>query len=417
MSMHPLPSIALLHYSCPPVIGGVEEVVRQQAALFHRLGHKVVVLTGAGAVFEEDLPVRINPLLGSGNPEVNDAQRNLPTNLDRLDELKNQILEYLTKDLEGVDVVIAHNVLTMPYNLPLTLALHELADTESPGIVCWGHDSPFFYDDYSQDLTGEPWSLLGKYNPEITYITISGSRQQQFAELYGEGPSIEVIPNGIDPVTFFNLGSRVGGAVREKDLFDADILLVQPSRLHPRKNIEFSLEVIHAFRKMKIKARLLLSGSYDPHEESTLNYYEKLKGLARKLDVNDDVIVLADLLLNESSEPSTEPINIHELYLIADVMLLPSLQEGFGIPLLEAGMFKLPIVCSDIAPFREVSSGEVCFFSLEDSAEDVAQMIMGLVNRSPANRMYRHIIRNFLWKNIYRQKIEPLFERIMKSSQ
>ncbi len=167
---------------------------------------------------------------------------------------------------------------------------------------------------------------------------------------------------------------------------------------------------------MKVKARLLLSGSYDPHEESTLNYYEKLKGLARKLDVNDDVIVMADLLLNESSEPSTEPITIHELYLIADVMLLPSLQEGFGIPLLEAGMFKLPIVCSDIAPFREVSSGEVCFFSFEDSAEDVAQMIMGLVNRSPANRMYRHIIRNFLWKNIYRQKIEPLFEQIMKSS-
>jgi len=197
------------------------------------------------------------------------------------------------------------------------------------------------------------------------------------------------------------------------DLFGADLLLVQPSRLHPRKNIEFSIEVIHAFRKMKVKARLLLSGSYDPHEENTLNYYEKLKRLARKLDVKDDVLVMADLLLNGGKGSSKEPINIHELYLIADVMLLPSLQEGFGIPLLEAGLFKLPIVCSDIAPFREVTRGEVCFFSFEDSAENVAQKIMDLVNRSPSNRMYRHIIRNYLWDNIYRQKIAPLFERIM----
>ncbi|TNF49843.1 glycosyltransferase [bacterium] len=414
MRIYPLPSIALLHYSCPPVIGGVEEILRQQAALFHRLGHRVIVFTGEGAVFE-DLPVQIHPLLGSGNPDVKAVQRNLPGNSGGLEGLKNQILNYLTVNLEKVDIVIAHNVLTMHYNLPLTLALHELAKRASPKVVCWGHDSPFFYDDYSLDLTEEPWGILSKYNHDITYITISGSRQKQFEELFGGEPSIDVVPNGIDPVTFFNLGSRIGDAVREMDLFDADLLLVQPSRLHPRKNIEFSIEVIHAFRKMKVKARLLLSGSYDPHEESTLNYYEKLKGFARKLDVEDDILVMADLLLNGGRGFSAEPINIHGLYLIADVMLLPSLQEGFGLPLLEAGLFKLPIVCSDIAPFREVTRGDVCIFSFEDSAEDVAQKIMDLVNSSPSNRMYRNIIRNYLWKNIYRQKIAPLFERILES--
>jgi hypothetical protein len=111
--MYPLPSIALLHYSCPPVIGGVEAVVRQQALLFQRLGHRVTVLTGEGNVFEEDLPVRVIPLLGSGNPDVNAAQKRLPMNLDRINELKNQILQDLIKNLEGVDIVIAHNVLTM----------------------------------------------------------------------------------------------------------------------------------------------------------------------------------------------------------------------------------------------------------------------------------------------------------------
>ncbi len=41
-------NIALLHYSCPPVIGGVEMVVSQQASLFHSYFHKVTIFAGAG---------------------------------------------------------------------------------------------------------------------------------------------------------------------------------------------------------------------------------------------------------------------------------------------------------------------------------------------------------------------------------
>jgi hypothetical protein len=44
-----------------------------------------------------------------------------------------------------------------------------------------------------------------------------------------------------------------------------------------------------------------------------LNYYEKLKVLARKLNVKDDVIVMADLLLDGHRGLSPEPVNIHDL--------------------------------------------------------------------------------------------------------
>lgn len=60
--------IALLHYSCPPVVGGVEEIIRQQAALFHRYDHKVKVLAGDGGHFRDDFEIDINPLLSSRNP-------------------------------------------------------------------------------------------------------------------------------------------------------------------------------------------------------------------------------------------------------------------------------------------------------------------------------------------------------------
>jgi len=63
-------NIALLHYSCPPVVGGVEEIVRQQASLFHRHYLTVKILAGSGGQFAHEYRVEINPLLGSRNPKI-----------------------------------------------------------------------------------------------------------------------------------------------------------------------------------------------------------------------------------------------------------------------------------------------------------------------------------------------------------
>ncbi|MHC4270574.1 MAG: glycosyltransferase family 4 protein, partial [Planctomycetota bacterium] len=68
-------NVALLHYSCPPVIGGVEEIVRQQASLLYRYYHLVKVIAGSGSQFTEDFTVEINPLLSSRHPEILKLQR------------------------------------------------------------------------------------------------------------------------------------------------------------------------------------------------------------------------------------------------------------------------------------------------------------------------------------------------------
>ncbi|HEV7403678.1 MAG TPA: glycosyltransferase, partial [Chthoniobacteraceae bacterium] len=40
--------IALLHYTCPPVAGGVERVLMDHARLFARNGHEVTIICGEG---------------------------------------------------------------------------------------------------------------------------------------------------------------------------------------------------------------------------------------------------------------------------------------------------------------------------------------------------------------------------------
>ena len=60
-----LPSVAYVHYSCPPVIGGVEFVLRAQAEHTADAGMKCRVVVGAGEQFHPDVPVTVVPELSA----------------------------------------------------------------------------------------------------------------------------------------------------------------------------------------------------------------------------------------------------------------------------------------------------------------------------------------------------------------
>jgi len=410
--MDTLKHIAFLHYSCPPVVGGVEEVLYQQASVFHRQDHNVLVITGSGGKFTDQYRILINPLIGSRDPDILSAHRKMYDSRFELDILTDKITDFLFESLVNMDVLIAHNVLTMPYNLPLTLALHRVAESGVIKVVGWNHDSPLFYEEHPQYLYEEPWEIIRVPNPRIHYITISDMRKRQFEDLYGGTTAFTVIPNGIDPAGFFHLDPKVDQLIMENQLFESDLLLLQPSRLHPRKNIELSIKVIRAINELGVKAQLLLTASYDPHEESTFEYFRDLKSLAKESEAENDILFLAEYLIPRDEKFSTDRIILRDLFMIADILFMPSISEGFGIPLLEAGLAKLPIVCSEIPPFREVGGQDVRFFSLEDTPEDIARLILEFTADLPPHRMFRKVINNFLWDNIYRQKLLPLVERI-----
>ena len=406
-------NIALLHYTCPPVVGGVEEIIRQHASLFNRYNHHVKIFAGDGGLFTDKFDIEINPLLSSRNPKILQIHKNLVERSRELESCVEEIFNYLVRALEHFDVLIAHNVLTMPYNLPLTFVLHRLANKGNVKVVSWNHDSPYFYTSLPVDLRGERWDILKKYNPNIYYITISEERRGQFQNLYGPKKGIEVIPDGIDPTAFFNLDPNTINMIREKHLLEADLLMVQPCRLHPRKNIELSIRVIKALQDKGLHARLLLTGAYDPHEKDTTEYHHKLRKLSEQLHVERDILIVAEYFSEGGKDLSGETILMRDFYLIADLLFLPSLQEGFGIPLLEAGVFKLPIVCSDIPPFREVGKENVQYFSLEDSPAQIADKILTFITKLNSHRMFQHIVRNYMWDNIYHKMLLPFLERVI----
>ncbi|MBW2076172.1 MAG: glycosyltransferase [Deltaproteobacteria bacterium] len=404
--------IALLHYSCPPIVGGVEEIIRQHASLFTRYKHMVKLFAGDGELFTDEYDIEINALLGSRNPKILGIHKGLPQSSHELESLSDDLYRYLRQALRSFDVLIAHNVLTMHYNLPLTMAVHKLANTGTIRVVSWNHDSPYYYTRPPVNLDIEQWKILRTYNPAISYVTISEQRKVEFQGLYGvEG--IEVIPDGIDPFPLFYLDPKTVKLITEENLFDADLLMIQPSRLHPRKNIELSIRVVRALHDKGLKARLLLTGAFDPHEKKTVGYYNRLRNLSQQLNVERDIVIAAEYYSEDGKELSCEKDVVRDLYLIADLLFMPSLQEGFGIPLLEAGLLRVPIFCSDIHSFREVCEENAQYFSLKDSPSEIADTIIAFINKLSSHRMAHHIKEYYLWDKIYHKILLPFLQRII----
>ena len=135
--------IALLHYSSPPIVGGVESVLAHHARLMANAGLAVTILAGRGESFDERIPVRVLPRLDSRHAGVMEIKAALDRgkHTPAFDMFKAQVREELLANLEGFDILIAHNVASLNKNLPLTAALHEASHSAwFPRLILWHLD-------------------------------------------------------------------------------------------------------------------------------------------------------------------------------------------------------------------------------------------------------------------------------------
>ena len=103
---------------------------------------------------------------------------------------------------------------------------------------------------------------------------------------------------------------------------------------------------------------------------------------------------------------SNEDIKV--LYKNALIYLFPSIYEGFGIPILDAQIMGVPVICSDIPVFREVAEDSAQFFDLSNKYTFIEQ-IKNLLNDKG---LQEKLITNGAL-NIQRYSIENIEKQIM----
>jgi glycosyltransferase involved in cell wall biosynthesis len=413
LSTHPgksPPRIAILHYASPPGIGGVESTIAHHAQGLATLGYPVRVISGAGASFNPHVETIIHPLFGSRDPQILAVKHELDHGItsSAFDALVNDIEALLRQALDGCEVCIVHNIHTMNKNLALTAALHRLAE---PHMIAWCHDLAWTNPLYHDELRGGyPWTLLSQAWPNTRYVTISQSRQTELAALM-QIPieTIPVLTPGIDVAQFLQWTPTTRFLEEKLHLLDADKILLLPARLTRRKNISLALQVIAELRRISTEDyRLIVTGPPGSHNPTNLGYFGELLAIRTGLGLENVVHFLYDL-----SHPPLIPDDptMSNLYQLADGLFFPSLQEGFGIPIIEAGIIGLPVFCSDLPPFRESGHEDVVFFAPEhDQPEQIAALIHNYFADNPRQRLKTRVRHHYRWDVIIRQHLVPLLE-------
>jgi glycosyltransferase involved in cell wall biosynthesis len=227
--------IALLHYSSPPIVGGVESVLAHHARLMANAGHEVTILAGRGERFDERIKVIILPRLDSRDPEVMEVKGLLDVGeyTKAFDNLRDEIKKDLLPALMKCDVMIAHNVASLHKNLALAAVLQEEYDKpEFPHLVLWHHDLAWTTPRYRAELhEGYPWNLLKMNWEGVTQVVVSKLRRKELAALFNiPGGTIKVIPNGVDISTFFKFEPQTTVLIGQLNLLDSDPLIASNFR-------------------------------------------------------------------------------------------------------------------------------------------------------------------------------------------
>jgi glycosyltransferase involved in cell wall biosynthesis len=407
--------ISVLHYAVPPVVGGAEHVIEQHARLMTKAGHSVRLIGGRGAAYDPQIEFFPLPLLDSRHPEILAAKAELDEGRvpAAFASLVDSLVLQLSEGLAGSDVVIIHNICSLHLNLVATAALKRLSEkSDSFRFILWHHDLAWTTPRYRQELhPGWPWDLIRSNWDNVIHVAVSELRKRELIELiHIHADQVAVVPSGVDLAAFLKLGPAATEFAAELNLFQAEPLLLLPVRLTPRKNIELALQTLAILRQGAFPtAKLVITGPIGPHNPANINYFQRLTDLRAELNLKDSAHFLAEF--SDSFLPHS---TISDFYRIADALILPSKEEGFGIPILEASLAHLPIFCTDIPPLRETGGDLVNYFSPDDMPQDVATLISSRLSENGSLSLRTRVRRQYDWDRIFTQQIEPLLIKAAK---
>ncbi|WP_346293548.1 MSMEG_0565 family glycosyltransferase [Sphaerothrix gracilis] len=350
--------IALLTYSTKPR-GSVVHTLELANAIT-KLGHEVCIyaLDKDGGGFEEELACECCLILA----------RPAPIAIDQL--IHQRIQEFVAAlqqgnrrfDLYHAQDCISANALIQlrqrrPHFGPIVRTVHHIEDFQSP---------------YLQSCQHKSIQL-----PDLC-LCVSDRWQQVLRQDYGiDAPKVL---NGVNLQRFSPQFSGQEAAIRQRYGLTQRPTFLTVGGIEPRKN---SLRLLRAFAQVRQQvptAQLVIAGGATLFDYQS--YRQQFFQLAEQLD-----IVTGESLILPGVIPATD---LPDLYRSADVFVLPSTKEGWGLVVLEAIASGLPVITANQAPFTEfLSPSQACLVNPQ-ATDAIAKAMLRLLLPHAAQFLVRN---------------------------
>ncbi|KLV66672.1 glycosyltransferase family 1 protein [Citrobacter murliniae] len=230
-------------------------------------------------------------------------------------------------------------VCTTHHNIPLlknqTITVHDIR--------------PFYYPDSFIQKIYFRYLLRFSIKRCQHILTVSYTVKDKIADTYDINPEkISVIYNCIDETDFLKNDNK-------EDFF----LAVGAS--WPHKNIHSFIRACNVWPEHS--KLVIVCGLTD--------YAESLKVMVHELGLSDKVKFVHEISFNE----------LKVLYSESRALIYPSLDEGFGIPPIEAMASNTPVIVSDIPVFHEILADAVLYVNPDD--DESWKHALGKINKLP----------------------------------
>lgn len=184
--------------------------------------------------------------------------------------------------------------------------------------------------------------------------------REQLIDLYGANPErVEIVAPGVDRA-FFSPGRREGAQTAIG--YEGGPLVMFVGRIQPLKGVDVAVEALAQLRTTD--AHLMVVGGASGREGAS--EVDKIKRLIESLGIGDRV----------SFVPPQPHYALSTYYRAADVVVMPSRSESFGLVALEAAACGIPVVASAVGGLTTlVRNGETGFLIDGRDPADYAEAI------------------------------------------
>jgi N-acetyl-alpha-D-glucosaminyl L-malate synthase BshA len=363
--------------TCYPTYGGSGVVATELGKNLAERGHEIHFISSslpfrlshvAGNIFFHEVNVQSYPLFES-------PPYTLSLTSKMVDIAKHAGLDLLHVHYaipHATSAVMARQILEREgHSLPVVTTLH------GTDITLIGQDPSF-----APVVT---WSI----NESDGVTAVSDYLRQETYDHFRVNNGIEVIPNFIDTDRFYRQNKE---HFKQALCPNGEKVIVHVSNFRPVKNTKQVVEIFHRVQNGHSDVKLLLVGD-GPERVPT-------ERKARELGVYDDIRFLG------KQDP------IEEILSIADVFLMPSQSETFGLAALEAMACRVPTVVSNVGGLPElVNDEETGFLCSVDDVDAFTERTRALLHDEDLRNRMAEAARSRAVETFDIDRVVPTYER------
>lgn len=274
------------------------------------------------------------------------------------------------------------------------------------------HD--LIYEDHStfgKTTRSKPYYLLKKviaklmirwstFRAEKIIVPSLTTKTKLIERLHISGDKIIVTYEGIDEGWIDDVKSK-----EEKDIdFLASYGIKPPyllyvSTMYPYKNHRLLIDAFRdlLFENPTLKLQLVLVAKEDP-------FTQKIREYVKSQNLEGEVIIP----MKREDNGFLNDQKLQVIFRNAHLYVTPSLEEGFGLTILEAWAARVPVLVSDIPVLKEIGDGGVVFFNPKDPKQVAGKIQELLMNQELRNQLIAkglERLEHFSWSKMAKETL------------